>query len=87
MSEPLHVTDGVRHVGVLNLYLLAAYLDDLSFELKNIKAGIYIGEVLPSTHYDIEQTALRSLHTHETAQKYAQEKLHLCQLHELELVE
>jgi len=32
--------------GGLNPYLFAVYLDDLSNELNNIKAGFYIGEVL-----------------------------------------
>jgi len=32
--------------GVLNPYLFAVYLDDLSIELNSIKAGCYIGEVL-----------------------------------------
>jgi len=33
-------------MGVLSPYLCAVYLDDLSTELNNIKAGCYIGEVL-----------------------------------------
>jgi len=45
-SEPFHVPNGVRQGGVLSPYLFAAYLDDLSNELNNIKAGCYIGEVL-----------------------------------------
>jgi len=45
-SEPLHVSNGVRQGGVLSPYLFAVYLDDLSNELNNIKAGCYIGEVL-----------------------------------------
>ena len=44
-SEPFHVSNGVRQGGVLSPYLFAVYLDDLSNELKNIKAGCYIGEV------------------------------------------
>ena len=45
-SEPFHVSNGVRQGGVLRPYLFAIYLDDLSYELNNIKAGCYIGEVL-----------------------------------------
>jgi len=45
-SEPFHVSNGVRQGGVLSSYLFAVYLDDLSNELNNIKAGCYIGEVL-----------------------------------------
>jgi len=42
-SEPFHVSNGVRQEGVLSPYVFAV---DLSNELKNIKAGWYIGEVL-----------------------------------------
>jgi len=42
-SELFHVLNGVRQRGVLSLYLFAVYLDDLSNELNNIKAGCYIG--------------------------------------------
>ena len=45
-SEPFHVTKGVRQRGVLSPYLFAVYLDDLSTELNNLKAGCYIGVVL-----------------------------------------
>jgi len=45
-SEPFHVSNWVRQGGVLSPYLSAVYLDDLSNELNNIKAGCYIGEVL-----------------------------------------
>jgi len=45
-SEPFHVFNGVRQGGVLSPYLFAVYLDDLSYELNNIKAGCYIGEIL-----------------------------------------
>jgi len=45
-SERFHVSNGVRQGGVLSPYLFAVYLDDLSNELNNIKAGCYIGEVL-----------------------------------------
>ena len=45
-SEPFHVSNRVRQGGVLSPYLFAVYLDDLSNELNNIKAGCYIGEVL-----------------------------------------
>ena len=38
-SEPFHVSNGVRQGGVLSPYLFAVYLDDLSNELNNIKAG------------------------------------------------
>ena len=40
------MSNGVRQGEVLSPYLLAVYLDDLSNELNNIKAGCYIGEVL-----------------------------------------
>jgi len=43
------VSNGVRQGGVLGPYFFAVYLDDLSNELNNIKAikaGCYIGEVL-----------------------------------------
>ena len=40
------MSNGVRQGGVLSPYLFAVYLDDLSNELNNIKAGCYIGEVL-----------------------------------------
>ena len=46
LSEPFHVSSGVRQGGVLSPYLFAVYLDDLSNELNNIKAECYIGEVL-----------------------------------------
>jgi len=45
-SEPFHVSNGVRQWGVLSPYLFAVYLDDLSKELNNIKAGCFFGEVL-----------------------------------------
>ena len=45
-SELFHVSNGVRQGGVLSPYLFAVYLDDLSNELNNIKAGCYIREVL-----------------------------------------
>jgi len=45
-EKPFHVSNGVRQGGVLSPYLFAVCLDDLSNELKNIKAGCYIGEVL-----------------------------------------
>jgi len=48
-SEPFHVSNRVRQGGVLSPYLVAVYLDDLSNELNNIKAGYYIGEVLLRT--------------------------------------
>jgi len=37
---------GFRQGGVLSPYLFAVYLDDLSNELNNVKAGCYVGEVL-----------------------------------------
>jgi len=46
LSEPFHVTNGVRPGGVLCPYFFAVYLDDLSLEPSNIKAGYYIGEIL-----------------------------------------
>jgi len=46
ISEPFHVSNGVRQGGVLSPHLFAVYLDDLSNELNNIKAGYYTGEVL-----------------------------------------
>ena len=45
-SEPFHVATGVRPGGVLRPYFFAAYLDDLSLEPSNIKAGYYIGKIL-----------------------------------------
>ena len=53
-SEPFHVSNGVRQVGVLSpgldkgeyWVLFAVYVADLSNELNNIKPGCYIGEVL-----------------------------------------
>ena len=46
LSESFHVTNGVRQGEVLSPYLFSVYLDDLSLEPHNIKAGCYIGEVL-----------------------------------------
>jgi len=46
LFEPFHVTNGVRPGGVLRPYFFAVYLDDLSLEPSNIKAGYYIGEIL-----------------------------------------
>jgi len=46
LSEPFHVTNGVRPGGVLRPYFFAVYLDDLSLELSNTKDGCYIGEIL-----------------------------------------
>ena len=46
MSEPYHVTNGVRPGGVLRPYFFAVYLDNLSLEPSNIKDGYYIGEIL-----------------------------------------
>jgi len=43
LSEPFHVSNGVKQGGVLRPFLHAVYLDDLSNELNNIKAGCYIG--------------------------------------------
>ena len=41
--ELFHVTLEVRQGGALSTCLFAVYLDDLSLELNNIKAGSYIG--------------------------------------------
>jgi len=46
LSEPFHVSNGVRQGRVLSPCLFAVYLDDLSNELNNIKAGCYIGKAL-----------------------------------------
>ena len=46
LSEPFHVANGVRPGGVLRPYFFAVYLDDLSLEPGNIKAGYYIGGIL-----------------------------------------
>jgi len=46
LSEPFHVTNGVRSGGVLRPYFFVVYLDDLSLEPSKIKAGYYIGEIL-----------------------------------------
>ena len=43
ISEPFHVSNGVRQGGVLNSYLFDVYLSN---EPNNIKAGCYIGEIL-----------------------------------------
>jgi len=45
LSEPFHATVGVRQ-GVLSPFLFARYLDVLTLELNNIKAGRYIVEVV-----------------------------------------
>jgi len=41
LSEPLHITNQVRQGGVISPYLFAVYLDDLSFELNNIRWVLY----------------------------------------------
>jgi len=46
LSEPFHVTNGVRPAGVLRPYFFAVYLHHSSLEPSNIKAGYYIGEIL-----------------------------------------
>jgi len=46
LSEPLRVTKQVRKVRVLSPYLFAVYFDYLFLELKNIKAGCYMVEIL-----------------------------------------
>ena len=43
LSEPFHVTNGVRPGEVLRPYFFAVYLDDLFLEPSNIKAVYYIG--------------------------------------------
>jgi len=45
---------GLDNGGVLSPYLCAVYLDDLSNELNNIKAGCYIGEVLLNVYTMLE---------------------------------
>jgi len=45
-SKPFHVSNGIRKGREQSPYLFAVYLDDLSNELNNIKAGCYIGKVL-----------------------------------------
>ena len=56
LSQPFHVTDGVRQGGVLSPYLFDVYLHDLSLELYNIKAGCYIGEVLLNNLMFVDDT-------------------------------
>ena len=64
-SEPFHVSNGVRQSGVLSPYLFAGYLNDLSNELNNIKAGCYIGEVLIFLIYlFMSRHEVHSLNTH-----------------------
>ena len=46
LSDPFRVSNGVRQEGVLSPCLFAVYLDELSNELNNVKAGCYIGDVL-----------------------------------------
>jgi len=47
LSEQFHVTNnGVMQGGVWSPYLFAVYLEGLSLERNNIKAGCYICEVL-----------------------------------------
>ena len=46
LSDPFHVSNGVRQGGVLSPCLFAVYLDELSNELNNVKAGCYIGDAL-----------------------------------------
>jgi len=45
LSEPFHVTNGVRPGRVLRPYFFAVYLDDFSLEPSNI-AGYFIGKIL-----------------------------------------
>jgi len=40
LSEPLHITNGVRPGGILGPNFFAVYLDDLSLEPSNIKAWL-----------------------------------------------
>jgi len=42
LYELLHITYQIREEGVLSPCLFAVYLDDLTIELNNIKAGCYI---------------------------------------------
>ena len=46
LKEYYTLPNWVRQGGVLSSYLFAVFLDDLSNELNNIKAGCYIGEAL-----------------------------------------
>ena len=46
LSDPFHVTNGVRQGGVLSPYLFAIYLDELSTETNQIKKGCSVGEVI-----------------------------------------
>ena len=46
LSDPFHVSNGVRQRGILSPCLFAVYLDELSNELNNVKSGCYIGDAL-----------------------------------------
>jgi len=45
LCERFHVSNGIRQGEILSPYFYAVYLNDLSNELNNIKAG-HAGEVL-----------------------------------------
>ena len=78
LSKPFHVSNGVRQEGVLDPYLFAVYLDDLSTELNNIEAGCYAGEVLLNylmfaDEICVFRTSVRGLQSiHDVCQDYAQ---------------
>jgi len=82
LFEPFHVTNGVRQGRVLSPYLFAVYLDDLSLELNNIKAGCYMGEVLFEP-FDVCWWYLCVLSKCTRVAKYARCVSGLCKCHEI----
>ena len=42
-SDSFFVLNGVRQGGVLSPYLFSLYIDDLTYNLNNVKSGCYVG--------------------------------------------